>query len=90
MNKKKTIQKILLFTDNDTAYFKTELGTFKKIVQLLAKMSPFKIETINIANAPDLARQYKIEASPTLIAKDWRFIGEPDPEEFVSTIEEII
>lgn len=90
MMKKRKKETIFLFTDNDTAYFKTELSTFKKIVGLLGQMPSFTVKTINIADKPHLMEKYKIEALPTLIAKGWRFIGEPCQQKIVTMFEKMI
>lgn len=71
-------KKILLFILKNTDYFSVDVDDFSKIINALAKISPFEVEVIDTEEHPELAEKYKIDALPTLIIGNRRYVGKPD------------
>lgn len=80
--------KILLFIKKDATYFSTDIENFKKIISALGKIRPSKIEVIDIVDHPEMAEKYKIEALPTLIINERRYIGKPSPTKAIEIFRE--
>jgi protein-disulfide isomerase len=83
-NENKT--KIILFVSKGSIYFQTTLEEFQKLLKVLEEIQPFTSEVIDVNEAPDMAEQYKVDALPTLIIGDKRFIGQPSTEKIMQII----
>lgn len=76
---------ILLFISKESAtYHFTKRQVELACQQALGAALAPAVKVIDIAEHPDLAEKYNIEALPTLIVGSKRFIGTPTPE-FLST-----
>ena len=80
---KTKINKILLFISKGSVYFSTDIKSFKKIITVLGKNGALDIDVIDIAKNPEMAEKYRIEALPTLIIGDKKYIGKPSAEKAV-------
>lgn len=79
-------KKILLFIARDSIYFSTNIDDFKKIVNALGKLGTFEVEIIDASKNPELAEKYKIDALPTIIINDKRYVGKPHPEKILEIL----
>jgi protein-disulfide isomerase len=79
-------EKILLFVSQSSLYVQTTLDEFQKLVKALEEIQPFTSEVIDINENPEMAEQYKIDASPTMIIGDKRFIGHSSAEKIMNII----
>jgi thioredoxin-related protein len=84
--KNKSSKKILLFLKRNSVYFSTNINDFKKIMDTLSKMPLFNVEVIDITKNPELAEKYKIDALPTLIIGDKKYIGVPNTEKTIDIL----
>lgn len=71
---------ILLFTKKNLIYFATGIDEFKRIVVSLSSLQPYEIQVIDVEKNPELAETYHIDALPTLIINNKKYIGKPDAE----------
>ncbi len=78
--------KILLFISKESIFFQTTMDEFQKLLKTLEKVQPFTSEVIDISEKPDMAEKYKVDALPTMIIGDKRFIGQPNSEKIVEVI----
>jgi len=85
-NKEKT--KVLLFISKDSLYFQVTMEEFKKLMKILEEIQPFESEIIDITTNTEMAEEYKVDALPTLIIGDKRFIGKPDADKIIKLIKE--
>mgnify|MGYP000120544254 FL=1 len=79
-------KKILLFISKDSIYFATTMDEFQKLLKTLEELQPFTHDIVDVSENPDMAEQYKVDALPTLIIGDKRFIGQPKAEEIMKLI----
>lgn len=87
MNKENTsITKIFLFISKSSLYFQTTLAEFQKLMKALEEVQPFTSEIIDVNEHPEMAEQYKVDALPTMIIGDKRFIGQPSTEKIMEII----
>ena len=77
---------ILLFISKDSIYFQITMEEFKKLLKTLEELQPFTSDIIDINEHPEMAEEYKIDALPTLIIGDKRFIGQPKAEDILKII----
>lgn len=77
------VNKILLFISKKSVYFSADIRSFKKILAAMEKLAPYEVETIDVSENPELAEKYKIEALPTLIVNDARYIGVPTSQKAI-------
>ena len=59
---------------------------FQKLLKTLEKLQPFTAEIFDVSENPEKAEEYKVDALPTLIIGDKRFIGQPKAEEIAKLI----
>lgn len=78
--------KILLFISKTSVYFQLTMEEFQKLLKSLEGLQPFTSEIIDVVERPDLAEQYKVEALPTIIIGDKRFIGQPKADDIVNIV----
>jgi protein-disulfide isomerase len=78
--------KLLLFISKASLYFQTTMGEFQKLIKALEEVQPFTSEVIDVSEDPDMAEKYKVDALPTLIIGDKRFIGQPSTEKIMEII----
>jgi protein-disulfide isomerase len=78
--------KILLFISKSSIYFQTTMEEFQKLLKTLEEMQPFTSEIIDVNENPEKAEEYKIDALPTMIIGDKRFIGKPSAEKIMEVI----
>lgn len=78
--------KILLFISKSSIYFQVTMEEFQKLLKALEKTQPFTSEVIDITEKPEMAEKYKVDALPTLIIGDKRFIGQPKAEAIMKLI----
>jgi len=73
--------KILLFISKESAVYQFVRHQVEAAVEKAfgKKIDPV-LEVIDIAENPELAESYNIEALPTICVGDRRFIGTPTPE----------
>jgi len=83
---KPQITKILLFISKSSIYFQTTMEEFQKLTKALEEVQPFTSEIIDVSENPDKAEEYKIDALPTMIIGDKRFIGQPSAEKIMGII----
>ncbi|HCS79298.1 TPA: hypothetical protein DIV55_06200 [Patescibacteria group bacterium] len=81
------LTQVILFISKNSIYTEITLREFKTVILELEKSQPFKAEIIDINERPDLAEKYKIEATPTLIIGNKRFIGEPKAEDILRIVQ---
>ena len=78
--KSQITRRILLFIKNNSVYFASDIDNFKKIIETLGQIAPFEVEIIDVREKPELAEEYRVDALPTLIVGDIRYVGKPSPE----------
>lgn len=78
--------KILLFISKSSLYFQTTMAEFQKLMKALEEVQPFTSEVIDVNNKPEMAEKYKVDALPTMIIGDKRFIGQPSAEKIMEII----
>jgi len=78
--------KILLFISKSSIYFQTTMEEFQKLLKVLEESQPFTSEIIDVNKDPEMAEKYKVDALPTMIIGDKRFIGQPKAEEIMKII----
>lgn len=81
--------KILLFISKESIYFQVTMDEFKKLLKSLEAIQPFTSEIIDVSEQPDMAEKYKVDALPTMIIGDKRFIGQPKAEEIMKLIKQL-
>jgi len=81
-------KKIILFISKSSIYFQVTMQEFQKLLQVLEAVQPFTSEVVDVMEDPEKAEEYKVDALPTLIIGDKRFIGQPKAEEILKLIEE--
>ena len=79
-------KKILLFISKDSIYFGTTMEEFQKLLIALEQLQPFTHQVIDVSEDPDKAEEYKVDALPTLIIGDKRFIEQPKAETIIKMI----
>ncbi len=80
-------RKIILFISRESAvYHFVRHKVEAAFDQVFGLKHQTRLEVIDIAERPELAEQYNIEALPTLIVGDKRFIGNPTPEMLASCL----
>jgi len=62
------------------------MDEFQKLMKALEEVQPFTSEVIDVSENPDMAEQYKVDALPTMIIGDKRFIGQPSTEKIMKII----
>lgn len=85
MDKSQTT-KILLFVSKSSIYFQTTIEEFQKLLKALEEMQPFTSEVIDVNTNPEMAEKYKVDALPTMIIGDKRFIGQPNTKKIMEII----
>lgn len=70
-------RKILLFVSQESAVYNF---VRRQVEVACSQETGVALEIIDIAEHPELAEQYNIEALPTLIVGDKRFVGQPTAE----------
>jgi protein-disulfide isomerase len=83
-NENKT--KITLFVSKSSLYFQTTMEEFQKLLKVLEEVQPFTSEVIDVNEKPEMAEEYKVDALPTMIIGDKRFIGQPSTEKIMEII----
>jgi protein-disulfide isomerase len=78
--------KILFFISKSSLYFQTTMEEFQKLLKALEEIQPFTSEIIDVNENPDMAEEYKVDALPTMIIGDKRFIGQPSTEKIMEII----
>jgi protein-disulfide isomerase len=78
--------KILLFISKHSLYFQVAMEEFKKLMKTLEEIQPFEAEIIDVNEKPEMAEIHKVDALPTLIIGDKRFIGQPNTEKILKII----
>jgi protein-disulfide isomerase len=78
--------KILLFISKSSIYFQTTMEEFQKLLEILEEIQPFTSEIIDVNEQPEMAEKYKIDALPTMIIGDKRFIGQPHVEQVMEVV----
>jgi protein-disulfide isomerase len=81
-----TTKKILLFISKSSLYFQTTMEEFQKLLIAMEEIQPFSSEIIDVNEKPELAEKYKVDALPTMIIGDKRFIGQPSTEKILEII----
>ena len=80
-------QKIILFISRESAvYHFVRHQVEAAFDQVFGLKHKAMLEVVDIADHPELAEEYNIEALPTLIVGDKRFIGNPTPEILASCL----
>ena len=59
---------------------------FQKLLIALEQLQPFTHQVIDVSEDPDKAEEYKVDALPTLIIGDKRFIEQPKAETIIKMI----
>jgi len=80
------ISKILLFTSKASIYFQTTMDEFQQLLKALEQLQPFTAQIIDVSENPELAEEYKVDALPTIIIGDKRFIGQPKSEDILKIV----
>jgi protein-disulfide isomerase len=78
--------KVLLFVSKNSLYFQATVDEFAKIIEVLQQGGPYKSEVIDVMEHPELAEEYKVDALPTLIIGDTRFIGKPEADQVLEYV----
>jgi hypothetical protein len=78
--------KIFLFISKESIYFNETMDEFKKLMKALEEAQPFSSEIIDVTENPEMAEKYKVDALPSLIIGDRRFIGKPNAEKIMEYI----
>lgn len=76
-------KKIILFISKNSSYFSTNIDDFREIVSVLGKLSPFNVEVVDVSEQPELAEKYRIDALPTLIIANVKYVGKPSAEKAI-------
>jgi len=87
IEKNDKITKIILFISKDSIYFQVTMQEFQKLLNAFEQLQPFTHEVIDVTEAPEKAEEYKIDALPTLIIGDKRFIGQPDSGKILEMVQ---
>ena len=77
------VNKILLFISKNSVYFSADITSFKKILAAMEKLAPYEVETIDVSEHPELAEKYKVEALPTLIVNEKKYLGAPTSQKAI-------
>jgi len=80
------VKKIILFISKSSIYFQVTMEEFQKVLKELEAIQPFTSDIIDVSEHPEKAEEYKIDALPTLIIGDQRFIGQPKAEDIIKLI----
>jgi len=84
-----TPNKILLFISKESAvYHFVRHQVEAAFDQAFGVKHRTALEVVDIAEHPELAEEYNIEALPTLIVGQKRFVGNPTPETLASCLSE--
>lgn len=78
--------KILLFISKSSIYFQTTMEEFQKLLKTLEEVQPFTSEVIDVNENPEMAEKHKVDALPTMIIGNKRFIGQPKAEDIMKII----
>ena len=78
--------KVILFTSKTSIYFQVTMEEFQMLLKALEEVQPFTSEIIDVSEHPELAEQYKVDAVPTIIIGDKRFIGQPKAEDILKVV----
>ena len=78
---------VMLFISKNSLYTEITLKEFRNVLEELEKSQPFQAEIIDVNEKPDIAEKFKIEAVPTLIIGNKRFIGEPKAEDILKIVQ---
>lgn len=78
--------KILLFISKTSIYFQITMEEFQKLLKALEGIQPFTADIIDVNEKPELAEQYKVDALPTIIIGDKRFIGQPKADDILKIV----
>ena len=82
------ILKIMLFISKESAVYQfTRHQVEAACDQAFGKTSQASLEIVDIAERPELAEEYNIEALPTLVVGPKRFIGVPTPEMLAASLD---
>jgi protein-disulfide isomerase len=76
----------LLFVSELSIYFQATLSEFKKIITELQSNQPFETRIIDVEKEPEMAEKYKIDALPTLVIGEKRFVGRPKADIILNLI----
>jgi protein-disulfide isomerase len=79
-------KKIVLFISKESIYFKVTMEEFQTLLAELEKLQPFTSEIIDVNESPEKAEEYKVDALPTIIIGDKRFIGKPKSKDIVNLL----
>jgi protein-disulfide isomerase len=79
--------KVLLFISKSSLYFQVTLEEFTKLMGALEKIQPFTQEIIDVTEHPEKAEEYKVDALPTIIIGNKRFIGQPNMEKIIHLLD---
>jgi hypothetical protein len=82
-----TPKEALLFVSKMSIFFQATLSEFEKIIAVLEKSQPFHTRVIDVDEEPDMAEKHKVDALPTLIIGNKRFVGRPNVDTIVPMIE---
>jgi protein-disulfide isomerase len=77
---------ILLFVSKSSLYFQTTMDEFQKLLKTLEEIQPFTSKVVDVNEDPEMAEKYKVDALPTMIIGDKRFIGQPSSEKVIEII----
>jgi len=80
-------KKILLFVSKSSIYFQATLEEFQKLLEAMEASQPFTSEIVDVSENPDMAEKYKVDALPTMIIGDKRFIGQPKAKDIIKLLE---
>lgn len=78
--------KILLFISKSSIYFQITMEEFQKLLKALESIQPFTADVIDVTEKPELAEQYKVDALPTILIGDKRFIGQPKADDILKIV----
>ena len=78
---------VLLFTSKNSPYFQVSIDELRKIMEALEHIQPFTSQIIDVNENPELAEKYKVDAVPTIIIGDKRFIGRPDATDILKIVQ---
>jgi hypothetical protein len=79
---------VLLFVSRESAIFQSAMEEFQKLIKVLEGAQPFTSRIIDVFEETEMADEYHIDATPTLVIGDKRFIGIPDAEKIAGYLGE--
>lgn len=81
-------ESVMLFISKGANYLMADQESFKEILKEMSR-NELNIKVIDTCKEPHLAEKYKIEALPTLVINNKKYIGQPSPRKVIEIFRNI-